>query len=216
MEKKLYEIYKPAGAEIIVKKSKFIGEVFSIKSDDEANDFILQTKKKYFDAKHHCFAYCLGDTVNSIRFSDDKEPSGTGGRPILEVIQQGDMVNTLIIVTRYFGGILLGTGGLCRAYREAAGLALDNSVRLERKEGVKVSINIPYEIYGKVENLLKEKEAVILNTDYREYVSVEFLTGEEGALHLKKAFTEITAGNIDITIGDKVNYGTADNRVIWL
>ena len=216
MDEKRYEIYRPAGAEILVKRSRFIGETFPIKSDNEANDFIIQAKKKFFDAKHHCFAYRLGNDENGIRLSDDKEPSGTGGRPILQVIQQNGMVNTLIIVTRYFGGTLLGTGGLSRAYRDAAKLALDNSVKFERKEGVKTVIKIPYNLYGKIENLINEKEAIILSTEYKEFVTVEFLTGEETSSALMKELSEAAAGSIDITAGSRLGYGTVEGRVIWL
>ena len=124
-------IYQDRTGEYGEKKSRFIANVFSITSEDDAITKIEQIKKKHYDARHHCFAYSLCGTPAILRFSDDGEPSGTAGKPILEIITTNELFHTLIVVTRYFGGTLLGTGGLVRAYTAAAKEGLANSVIID-------------------------------------------------------------------------------------
>ena len=113
---KYQTVYQGASAEIVEKKSRFIAEVFPVSSEEEAAEILEEVKKQYWDARHHCWAYVIGDTQAAERCSDDGEPSGTAGKPILEVIRGQKLSNVLVVVTRYFGGTLLGTGGLVRAY----------------------------------------------------------------------------------------------------
>ena len=118
------QILKSGEAEVIVKKSRFIGEAHRITSEEEAAALVAETRKKYYDARHVCYAYSFGDTNPRLKFSDDGEPKGTAGKPILDIVNGSGVQDILIIVTRYFGGILLGTGGLVRAYSDAAKEAL--------------------------------------------------------------------------------------------
>ena len=137
-------VHKGGSAEIVEKKSRFIGEVFPVEHEEEAMQLLEQVKKKYWDARHHCWAYVIsGDRVQE-RLSDDGEPSGTAGKPILEVIRGQQVGNLLVVVTRYFGGTLLGTGGLVRAYTEAAKQALAESVIITRITGYRLKIETDY------------------------------------------------------------------------
>lgn len=215
MEKKFYEVFTPASATVVVKKSKFIGETFSVKTEEEAAQCVAGVKKKYYDARHHCFAYCLGDE-NAIRSSDDGEPSGTAGRPILDVILGEGMLNTLVVVTRYFGGTLLGTGGLTHAYKDAAKEALDATEKLLRQKGVKCVASVGYDLLGKVENLIKEAGVVSLETQYSGDVTVSFLGDESDVNGIIKRIVELSANKAKIEVSNSIEYGLAGNRVIWL
>ena len=138
-------IEKENSAEIVEKKSRFIANIYNVESKEEAEEKIKQIKKKYYDAKHHCFAFSIieenGITQKS---SDDGEPSGTAGAPILNIIKSNNLQNVVIIVTRYFWGILLGTGGLTRAYSEAAGKVVEQSELIQKEPGMEVELEIAY------------------------------------------------------------------------
>ena len=138
-------IKKSAEAEIIEKKSKFIGEVFYIETVQEAEEKLREINKKYHDAKHHCFAYRVMEQEKIIeKCSDDGEPSGTAGAPMLQNIKKNDLINVIVIVTRYFGGILLGTGGLVRAYSKATNDSLEKAEIIEIKKGERIQLTILY------------------------------------------------------------------------
>lgn len=211
----IFELFETTSTQIVVKKSKFIGETFKVKNEDEVNDCIVTTKKKYYDARHHCFAYCLG-TENEIRASDDGEPSGTAGRPILDVILGESMRNTLVIVTRYFGGTLLGTGGLTRAYKDAAKEAIKASKKIEVRTGYKASVTMGYELIGKAENILKENNIIVLDTDYQDKAIYSFLATKDEIEKLSALFNEISSGSLEINSGNKQVYGLSEGRVVWL
>ena len=139
-----------ASGEFIDKKSRFIANIYRVESVEEAEKRIKEVKRKYYDAKHNCFAFSVLEENQLItRMNDDGEPSGTAGEPILNVINKNNLVNILIIVTRYFGGILLGTGGLTRAYTNASIEALNNAKILELESGAQVKVEIKYEENGK-------------------------------------------------------------------
>ena len=132
--KSFFTIQNNVQAEIVEKKSKFIANLFYIESIEEAEEIIKKTKKRYFDARHNCIAYRVIENNQILeRFSDDGEPSGTAGAPMLNILQKNEYVNILIIVTRYFGGILLGTGGLVRAYSDSLLLAIEKSIKIQKK-----------------------------------------------------------------------------------
>ena len=133
-------VYQGNTAEIIEKKSRFIADIFSVSSEEEALQILEKVKKKYWDARHHCWAYAIGNEQVQERLSDDGEPSGTAGKPILEVIRGNEIHNVLIVVTRYFGGTLLGTGGLVRAYTQAAQEGIAASTIVTKTQGYKVKI----------------------------------------------------------------------------
>lgn len=167
-------------AEIVEKKSKFIANIFYVESVEEAEDIIKEIKKKYFDARHNCFAYSIFSKEGIInRFSDDGEPSGTAGAPILNILTSRNLCNILVIVTRYFGGILLGTGGLVRAYTRATIEALNNVKEVIKALGIEVKLEISYQDLEKAKYYLKQCEIKIINLDYNEKVTIYLETIEE-------------------------------------
>ena len=165
--------------EIVEKKSRFIAHVFSIKTEDEATTIINQIKKKYWDARHNCFAYVIGDKGEIQRFSDDGEPQGTAGKPILEVITSRDLTNVLVVVTRYFGGVLLGTGGLVRAYQGATIEGLANATLGEIIDGLTANIEFEYTNLGKIQYICEADNIQIDEINYTEKVHMALTIEKE-------------------------------------
>lgn len=156
-----YLIVEASGrGEIVEKKSRFIAHVFPVQSEEEALSYIEGIKKEYWDARHNCFAFVVGKNNEIQRFSDDGEPQGTAGKPILEVLMNGNIHNTLIIVTRYFGGTLLGTGGLVRAYGQAAKVGLENSKVMSVCDGVRFRLVCDYNSIGKIKYIMAQMNIV--------------------------------------------------------
>lgn len=180
--------------EIVEKKSRFIANVIEIASEEDATEQIEKLKKQYWDARHNCWAYILGEDQPIERFSDDGEPSGTAGKPILEVIRGEDLRNVLIVVTRYFGGTLLGTGGLVRAYTSASKEGLANSVVVTRTYGYRLMIQTDYTGLGKIQYILGERGIPIVNSEYTEAVSIEVQVKIEDEKSLIDEITEGTNG----------------------
>ena len=142
----------------IEKKSKFICHLFTVTSADEVTEIIKAEKKKYYDAKHHCYAYVMGDDGSDIKCSDDGEPSGTAGRPMLDILQKEGLTDILCVVTRYFGGTLLGTGGLVRAYSAALKDAIDKSTFKNETEAVIVKYKYGYNFDARISSYLRDKD----------------------------------------------------------
>ena len=162
-------IKKSAEAEIIEKKSKFIGEVFYIETVQEAEEKLREINKKYHDAKHHCFAYRVMEQEKIIeKCSDDGEPSGTAGAPMLQIISKNDLINVIVIVTRYFGGILLGTGGLVRAYSKATSDSLEKAEIVEIKKGKRIELTISYKDLQFIKYYCTKNDIKIVNTEFSE------------------------------------------------
>ena len=153
--------------EFVEKKSKFIGYIKHVETEEDANEFIGSIKSKHWDAKHNVYAYILGENGAIQRSTDDGEPAGTAGRPVLEVIKGEGLTNVVIVVTRYFGGILLGTGGLVRAYGKAAKLAVENCVKVRPVRMKTVAICADYELVGKIQNYLIQNNVVIDHIEYQ-------------------------------------------------
>ena len=159
--------------ELIEKKSKFIANIFYVETQEEAEAKIKEMKKKYFDAKHNCFAYSIYSENGIInRFSDDGEPSGTAGSPMLNILNSKKLCNIVVIVTRYFGGILLGTGGLVRAYTGVLQCALDKIKEKEKDLGLEIKIEIRYQDLEKLKYYLKKNNLEITKIEYKENVHV--------------------------------------------
>ena len=180
--KEFNTIEKQATSELIVKKSKFIANIFYVNTIEEAEDILEQIRKKYHDARHNCYAYRVLSGENVIdRSSDDGEPSGTAGAPMLNILKKENLCNILVIVTRYFGGILLGTGGLVRAYSQSMQDVIEKSNIILKKEGYVAIIEVEYKELEKLRYFCKKKEIKIINIDYLENVSVkiEFKKGEK-------------------------------------
>ena len=158
-------------SEFVEKKSKFIGNLFYIESSKQAEDIIKETKKKYFDAKHNCIAYRVIENGQLIeRFSDNGEPQGTAGAPMLNILQKNNLVNVLIIVTRYFGGILLGTGGLVKAYQKSLMLALEDCKKITKVLGESLEVKLAYSDLESFKYYCKNNKINIIDIDYKEYI----------------------------------------------
>mgnify|MGYP005789195213 CR=1 FL=1 len=162
-------IDKNAVAEIIEKKSKFIANVYPADNKDEAENILKQIRQRYHDAKHNSYAYIV---ENIEKCSDDGEPSGTAGAPLLDILKNNNLNNVIIVVTRYFGGILLGTGGLVRAYTEAAKKALESTKIIEKEYGIRYWIEISYSNLKEIQYICKQLKIEIVNLEYKENVIV--------------------------------------------
>ncbi len=194
-------IIKDGTGEIVEKKSRFIANVKAVKSEEEAIAFINEIKKKYWDARHNCMAYVVNDIQ---RFSDDGEPSGTAGKPILDVITGRELTNAVIVVTRYFGGVLLGTGGLVRAYQRASIEALEDATIAEKKQGKRFSIITDYTGLGKIQYIAANEGVNIMDTQYTDNVNIIIVCDSERYESFTKKVIEATAGKADITKAEDV------------
>ena len=193
--KESYRILFESGQdEIVEKKSRFIGITFPIDSEEEAVRYIEECKKKYWDARHRCYAYVIGENMELQRFSDDGEPQGTAGKPILDVLIGEDVHDCLIIVVRYFGGTLLGTGGLVKAYSQASRAALLSSEVLEKKRGIILSVQTDYNGIGKIQYMLGNRNVEIWKSEYGEDVKLQVLTPISQIDEIMNEITEITMG----------------------
>ena len=165
-------ITEESAGEYSEKHSRFLGSITPCKSDEEAAEIIALKRKKYWDARHAVYAYVLSD--GTARFSDDGEPHGTAGKPVLDILKSSGITDAVIVVVRYFGGILLGTGGLVRAYSSAALSAVENCEKVRIVEADKFSLSLNYGDYDKLTFLLKEAGAGIISTDFADSISVTF------------------------------------------
>ena len=166
-------ILLPVEAELKVSKSKFISQIYHVTNPEEINQTLISAKKKYYDAAHHPYAYRLGLDANNFRYSDDGEPSGSAGKPIMEVIDKFELTDTLIVVTRYFGGVKLGVGGLRRAIFEAAELAIQNSEIITKHITEDFKIEFDYKYIGAVMNFLEKEQIIILSNTSDDKVKLE-------------------------------------------
>lgn len=181
--------------EIIEKKSRFIAHVLPVETEEEALAFIEKNKKQYWDARHNCFAFVIGKNNEIVRFSDDGEPSGTAGKPILEVLQKMELHNVVVVVTRYFGGVLLGTGGLVRAYTDSTKAGILAAKPCTMAPMVKISSEVDYSTYGKVKYILEQNKALILSEEYEMNVTVSFAVQFDDKNRMIKLLTEATNGH---------------------
>ena len=187
--KEFITIEEPIETEIVEKKSKFIGDLFYIESSEEAENKIKEIKKKYFDAKHHCIAYRTIENGQIIeKSSDDGEPSGTAGAPMLNILQKNNLVNVLIVVTRYFGGILLGTGGLVRAYSNTLLKAIENSSKIKKCLGEELEVGLEYSEFETFKYYCKNNKIKITNTKYLENIICKIELEEEKKQKIIKDF----------------------------
>lgn len=188
MEKFKTILEKNTTAEIIEKKSRFIANLFYVETPQEAEDKIKQIKKKYYDAKHNCFAYITlnGNEIQK-KCSDDGEPSGTAGAPMLEILEKQSIYNVVVIVTRYFGGILLGTGGLVRAYSDSLKEAIKKSTLVEQEPGYEAEIKLPYADFEKFKYYCNKNNINIINSEYSDFIicKIEVNDAEKNRLEIE-------------------------------
>ena len=206
-------VYEGGEVEIVEKKSRFIATVRPVESEEEAVAFINEMKKKYWDARHNCSAFVLGERQELTRCSDDGEPAQTAGRPMLDVLLKEGITNVAVVVTRYFGGVLLGTGGLVRAYQKAVQEGLANSQIIEKRNGLLLYIKTDYNGLGKLQYLFAQKEIAILNSEYAADVIMTVLVPGERKEEIEKAVTETTNAAAELTWGDEAIYAVVDKQV---
>lgn len=207
-------VYEGGEGELVEKKSRFIATVTPVESEEEAFAFIEKTKKNYWDARHNCYAFVIGRNQELMRFSDDGEPQGTAGKPMLDVLVGEAVTNVAVVVTRYFGGTLLGTGGLVRAYSGAVQEGLRSSVIAEKSRGVCIGIETDYNGVGKIQYILGQRGIHILSSEYTEKVTMEVLVPAAEKEELLAALTEGTNGRAELTEGDACWYLVVDGEVL--
>lgn len=200
--------------EIEEKKSRFIATVQPVSSESEALDFLAAMRRKYWDARHNCYAYTIGSRFELQRCSDDGEPNGTAGRPILSVLLNEEIHNCIIIVTRYFGGTLLGTGGLVRAYQAAAQAGLSASMIVSRRTGRKLTIRTDYNNIGRLQFLMGSEHIPILDNRYTDAVEIDIIVPEDSMPHFTEQVTETTRGTARLLPGDLAEYADADGEIL--
>lgn len=187
----------------IEKKSEFIGYIAPVKTNDEAVEFINRIKSEHRKAKHNVYAYILREG-NTSRYSDDGEPQGTAGVPVLDVLRKEGLTDVCCVVTRYFGGILLGGGGLVRAYSHSAKIAVDAAERMIMCCSYPVKIKVDYDLYGKISYILPEFEVKVTDTDFGSDVTVSLLVKKAFADKLKEKIVDVTNGRLEYVQGDEV------------
>ncbi len=193
-----YTVSEAAEASFIEKRSEFIGYIAPVKTDEEAVNFINTIKAKHRKAKHNVYAYILRKD-NISRYSDDGEPQGTAGVPVLDVLQKRGLTDVCVVVTRYFGGILLGGGGLVRAYSHAASLACDAAHTMDMCLCHRLKICTDYGMYGKLTYILPNFETITVNSDFADSITLELLVLSKKLSALISEITEITNGSAEIT-----------------
>ncbi|TWH82743.1 YigZ family protein [Sedimentibacter saalensis] len=207
-------IHKAGRDEIIINKSKFIGSASPIENEQEAIEFIEKIRKEFKDATHNVYAYVIGENSNIQRYSDDKEPSGTAGMPVLNVIMQENLRNVVVVVTRYFGGVLLGAGGLVRAYTKGAKIGLEKGIIVEKNLYYQVSFSIEYPLLGKMDNELMKNEFIVKDKIYLDQVEFHLVVKEGETEKIKAVVKEITSGQAEITVGQADYYSVRDGKIV--
>ena len=213
MKKTYQTVYKGGSAEIVEKKSRFIANAFPLTTEEEAQKILENLRKKYWDARHNCWAYVIDAEHPLARCSDDGEPAQTAGKPMLDVLVGRELYNVLVVVTRYFGGVLLGTGGLVRAYSKAAQEGLDQSIIVTKTLGVRISVGTDYSGIGKVQYLFGKRGLKALNTSYTDTVRMEVLVPEDDVERLKAEIREATAGKASMEELGKCWFAEVDGGV---
>lgn len=207
-------IYQGGEGEIIEKKSRFIATVRLTKTEEEALAFIEEMRKKYWNATHNCFAYVIGERRELVRCSDDGEPSGTAGRPMLDVLLGEELYNTTVVVTRYFGGTLLGTGGLVRAYSKAVQEGLAQSRIVDKQYGVLLEILTDYNGIGKIQYLIGQRGLTTMESEYTDRVRLTVLVPKENLEEVKAELTEGTNGRARMREEKELYYAVLDGEVL--
>ena len=207
-------IYKEGMGELVEKKSRFIAQIRPVKSEEEALAFVEETRKKYWDARHNCSAFVIGKRQELTRCSDDGEPAGTAGRPMLDVLLKENIHNAAVVVTRYFGGVLLGTGGLVRAYQQATKAGLSASEIIEKKDGAVLFIRTDYTGIGRLQYLFAQEKITVMDTAYEADVLVKAVIPENDKKRIEKTIIEQTNGTAKLEWGDEVTFAEYDGEVL--
>lgn len=209
-------VFEGGEDEIVEKKSRFIATVIPAETEEEALAFIESMRKKYWNATHNCFAYVIGERNQLQRCSDDGEPSGTAGRPMLDVLLGEEIHNIAVVVTRYFGGTLLGTGGLVRAYSSATQAGIRASKIITKMKGVCLMIRTDYTGLGKIQYILGQRGIKILDSVYTDNVQLDVLLPEDEVKSVMAEITEGTNGRAGQELGDECWFAEIDGEMMIL
>ena len=207
-------VYRNGEGRYEEKKSVFIATVRHVSDSEEATAFVEEMKKKYWGARHNCYAWVLGKDGANRKASDDGEPSGTAGRPILDVLTGAGLTDACIVVTRYFGGVLLGTGGLVRAYTQASRDGIDKSVLIEKENGVLLDIIAAYTDAGKIQYLIGREEIPTVESDFSDVVRIRVVVPASEETRFTKQIAEATAGRAGIQKNGRAWFGVAGGKLI--
>ena len=207
-------VYRGSEGEIIEKKSRFIATVRLVESEEEALAFIEEMRKKYWNATHNCYAYVIGERRELVRCSDDGEPGGTAGRPMLDVLLGENLYNTAVVVTRYFGGTLLGTGGLVRAYSRAVQEGLAQSDIIEKIYGAILQIETDYNGLGKIQYLIGERKIPVLESEYTDKVVLRIILPVGEVEKIQAELVEATNGKVITEMAEKLYYAVLNGNVL--
>lgn len=214
MENKPVKIlYQGGSGEIVEKKSRFIATLEKIETEEDALAFIARMKKQYWDARHNCYAFVAGKNHELQRCSDDGEPNGTAGRPMLDVLLREDVHNLVVVVTRYFGGTLLGTGGLVRAYQKSVQEGLKNSIIIEKMQGRMLTVDTDYNCVGKIQYILAQREITTMDSVYTDKVEIKVMVPVERMEELQKAITEGTNGTACFQVGEQTEFAVVEGEI---
>ena len=186
-------------SEFVEKRSRFISHIWRVETEAEARARIEEMKKKYYDARHNCWCYLLKEG-NVVRYSDDGEPQGTAGVPMLEAIRKSGVSDCVVVVTRYFGGILLGGGGLVRAYSHSAKIGVDSAKIITMAHCLDMAVECDYTFYGKLTDFLSREDTVILDTEFTDNVKVIFRIKSENKDNINAKLTELSYGKVFSTV----------------
>lgn len=202
----LITITSAASAELIEKKSRFIAQALPVDSEDAARAELTAIRTAHHDARHHVYAWVIGANAQIMRSSDDGEPAGTAGRPVLETIKKAELTNVMLVVTRYFGGILLGVGGLTRAYGKAAQMALDAVGKVAKIPAVKYAVSLDYALLGKVETYLRTQQVELIDKVFAEKVCLLCAIKESIIPKVKEDLNDISNGTVRLDdLGEAVS-----------
>lgn len=207
-------IYHGGVGEICIKKSRFIAHIEPISNEEEALGILNSLRKEYWDARHNCFAYTLGKNYELQRCSDDGEPSGTAGRPMLDLLLHEQIHNCIAVVTRYFGGTLLGTGGLVRAYQDAVHKGLSACTIINKTYGQLYTITTDYSTAGKLQYIFEKEHIPVVESRFTEHAEFDIVLSLESAESVKSALTEAANGKLTITPGNETSFAQVDRKTL--
>ena len=207
-------VLSSASAEIVIEKSRFIGQSFHVEDLEETENIIKEVKKKYYDATHNCFAYIIGEDMSIAKASDDGEPSSTAGVPMLELMKKLNLTNTLIMATRYFGGIKLGASGLIRAYAKTAKISLEANSIVNKDVFNRIILEIDYSLIGRIQKFLENNQIIHDAPIFTEKVELNLYAKDEKIEGLQKDLLDITNANCKLVIGDKLYLNFVDGKYL--
>ncbi len=212
--KNTYNIMVSGGTgRIEEKRSVFIASIRAVHDETEAAAFMDEIKKKFWDASHHCYAYVLGGDPAPKKFSDAGEPSGTAGKPILDIIEGEGLHDTMIIVTRYFGGTLLGTGGLVRAYQGAAREGLRHCIVAERHEGVRLTYIIDYDFYGKLQKMAEKEPVHLMAPEFSDKIKINIAVDKSYSENIIDKVEDLSAAKAKLSDRTDIYFTETDGKV---